>query len=150
MSKEDCKATKKSKKDAPDLTRRAIILGGAGLIAGSLLGCGTSNEKNSGNPYVGVDGRDYTIQPPTGQVQEISLEARLTEIEIAPKSIVKAWTYDGKMPGTEIRVKEGERLRITVNNKLPEETTIHWHGQFQRGTNKMGRCAGRNAGSDCP
>lgn len=137
MSKEKYKAAKKYKRDEPDLTRRAVILGGAGLLVGGLLGCGASNEKTSGNLNIGVDGRDYTVQPPTGQAKEISLEVRQTEIEIAPKKIIKAWTYDGKMPGTEIRVREGERLRVTVNNKLPAETTIHWHGQFQRGTNKM-------------
>ena len=32
------------------------------------------------------------------------------------------------MPGPEIRVRQGERLRITVENRLAEETTVHWHG----------------------
>ncbi len=129
---------KQGRKNEVDLTRRAIIIGGVGLLGGTLLGCGGSSNTNpSGNPNIGVDGRDYTIQPPTGQAKEIRLEAISTEVEIAPNKIVKAWTYDGKLPGTEIRVKEGERVRITVSNKLPEETTVHWHGQFQRGTNKM-------------
>jgi multicopper oxidase len=36
--------------------------------------------------------------------------------------------YNGQFPGPEIRVTEGERLRVTVENGLPEPTTIHWHG----------------------
>ena len=31
-------------------------------------------------------------------------------------------------PGPELRVREGERLRVTLDNQLPEPTTIHWHG----------------------
>ena len=32
------------------------------------------------------------------------------------------------MPGPEIRVRQGERLRVAVRNGLTEETTVHWHG----------------------
>jgi len=36
--------------------------------------------------------------------------------------------YNGRIPGPEIRVREGERLRVTLKNSLREPTTIHWHG----------------------
>lgn len=39
-----------------------------------------------------------------------------------------AWTYNGQVPGPEIRVKEGDLVRVTLKNYLPEPTTIHWHG----------------------
>ena len=38
------------------------------------------------------------------------------------------WSYNGKVPGPEIRVRQGERLRVAVQNRLNEETTVHWHG----------------------
>jgi FtsP/CotA-like multicopper oxidase with cupredoxin domain len=38
------------------------------------------------------------------------------------------WTYNGSIPGPEIRVKQGDRLRVTLTNRLPVSTTIHWHG----------------------
>jgi FtsP/CotA-like multicopper oxidase with cupredoxin domain len=38
------------------------------------------------------------------------------------------WSYNGAVPGPEIRLRQGERLRITVENQLAEETTVHWHG----------------------
>src|SRR6267378_2121146 len=38
------------------------------------------------------------------------------------------WTYDGTVPGPELRVRQGEPLRVVVENKLGEDTTVHWHG----------------------
>jgi FtsP/CotA-like multicopper oxidase with cupredoxin domain len=38
------------------------------------------------------------------------------------------WAYNGVVPGPEIRVRQGDRLRIFVENRLSEETTVHWHG----------------------
>jgi FtsP/CotA-like multicopper oxidase with cupredoxin domain len=43
-----------------------------------------------------------------------------------PKTPV--WAYNGTVPGPEIRVRQGERLRVRVDNGLAEETTVHWHG----------------------
>ena len=38
------------------------------------------------------------------------------------------WTYNGAVPGPELRYRQGERLRIEVENGLGTETTVHWHG----------------------
>jgi FtsP/CotA-like multicopper oxidase with cupredoxin domain len=38
------------------------------------------------------------------------------------------WAYNDKVPGPGIRVRQGEHLRITVENQLAEQTTVHWHG----------------------
>src|SRR6185503_14462869 len=38
------------------------------------------------------------------------------------------WAYDGKAPGPELRVKRGEIMRVHVENRLSEDTTVHWHG----------------------
>jgi FtsP/CotA-like multicopper oxidase with cupredoxin domain len=38
------------------------------------------------------------------------------------------WAYDSRIPGPEIRVRQGEPVRIVVENKLDEGTTVHWHG----------------------
>ena len=42
--------------------------------------------------------------------------------------MVEAWTYTGQYPGPEIRVTEGQSVRVNVPNELPEGTTVHWHG----------------------
>src|SRR5690349_18511733 len=39
-----------------------------------------------------------------------------------------AWCYDGSVPGPEIRLRQGERVRVVLDNRLPQDTTVHWHG----------------------
>ncbi len=39
------------------------------------------------------------------------------------------WGYNGQSPGPTIEVVEGDRVRIFVTNRLPEHTSVHWHGQ---------------------
>ncbi|CTQ53021.1 Multicopper oxidase mco [Roseibium album] len=38
------------------------------------------------------------------------------------------WLYNGQVPGPEIRVKQGERVKVRFTNKLDEATSVHWHG----------------------
>jgi plastocyanin/uncharacterized cupredoxin-like copper-binding protein len=61
-------------------------------------------------------------------LREFTLTAEEIAWEIMPGTTVPAWTYNGQMPGPEIRVREGDRVRITLRNELPVGTTIHWHG----------------------
>ena len=42
--------------------------------------------------------------------------------------VVRTWAYTDRLPGNEIRIRKGQRLRAAVSNKLPAETSIHWHG----------------------
>jgi plastocyanin len=61
-------------------------------------------------------------------LREFTLTAEEIDWEILPGTTVRAWAYNGQVPGPEIRVREGDRVRITLRNKLPVGTTIHWHG----------------------
>lgn len=67
----------------------------------------------------------YTVQD---GVWVFTLEAKPVLWEILPGTRVTAWTYNGAVPGPEIRVPYGQRVRIVVTNSLPDETTVHWHG----------------------
>lgn len=58
----------------------------------------------------------------------IHLEARETTWELAPGKTIKAMAYNDRVPGPELRVQEGERVRVVLKNSLREPTTIHWHG----------------------
>jgi FtsP/CotA-like multicopper oxidase with cupredoxin domain len=65
---------------------------------------------------------------PAPDVVEIELEARETEVELAPARRVSMWTYNGMLPGPQIEANAGDTVRIRFKNSLPEATTIHWHG----------------------
>lgn len=47
---------------------------------------------------------------------------------MGPAKVVDVWGYNGSMPGPTIEVNEGDRVRVIFHNKLPEPTTVHWHG----------------------
>src|SRR4030095_5738317 len=38
------------------------------------------------------------------------------------------WGYNGAVPGPVLRYPQGARVRVAVQNRLPQETTVHWHG----------------------
>lgn len=48
--------------------------------------------------------------------------------EFAPGLRVRCWGYNGQTPGPVIEAVEGDRVRIFVTNRLPEVTSVHWHG----------------------
>jgi FtsP/CotA-like multicopper oxidase with cupredoxin domain len=60
--------------------------------------------------------------------REFTFTAAPTRWEISPGVTVSAYAYNGTLPGPEVHVREGDLLRITLVNRLPEPTTIHWHG----------------------
>src|SRR3989338_6744713 len=74
---------------------------------------------------LGVSGA--AAQTPKG-AKEFTLTATEVPLTLASGKLVKAWVYNGQVPGPEIRVREGERVRITFKNELPVASSIHWHG----------------------
>ena len=48
--------------------------------------------------------------------------------KISPFKTITAWGYNGSVPGPTIEVTQGDRVRIILENRLPESTTMHWHG----------------------
>jgi FtsP/CotA-like multicopper oxidase with cupredoxin domain/plastocyanin len=69
-----------------------------------------------------------TAMAPGGQIREFHLEAKPAKWEITPGIVTDSWTYNGQVPGPELRVREGDLVRVIVTNHLPVPTTIHWHG----------------------
>lgn len=67
----------------------------------------------------------------------VAAPARTLRLRAAPATVrlvpephpeTEVWAYDGAVPGPELRFRQGERLRVVVENALPQETTVHWHG----------------------
>src|SRR5919109_2942892 len=63
-----------------------------------------------------------------GDWKEFHLVAEPVVRQMAPGMKAHLWGYNGQSPGPTIECVEGDKLRIFVTNRLPEHTTIHWHG----------------------
>ena len=63
-----------------------------------------------------------------GDVKVFHLIAEPVKRQFAPGLVVNCWGYNGQSPGPTIEAVEGDKVRILVTNKLPEPTTVHWHG----------------------
>ena len=79
------------------------------------------------NPVVTLNGWTLPWRMKDGW-KEFHLVAEPVRRQIAPGMTAHLWGYNGQSPGPTIECVEGDRLRIFVTNKLPEHTTIHWHG----------------------
>lgn len=71
----------------------------------------------------------FAASPPSA-TREFALTAAPARAPLVGGGVADTavWAYDGKVPGPEIRVRQGDRLRIRAANRLAEDTTIHWHG----------------------
>lgn len=61
-------------------------------------------------------------------VKKFELTAAVTDWEVSPGKVVKAWTYNGMVPGPWLKVDPGDSIEVALTNKLPISTDIHWHG----------------------
>jgi len=123
-------------------TRRELLFSTAiGLLGLGLLRNGRAQEpaptaatdaeptqRNSAYiPVQTLNGRRLPFKMKNG-VKEFHLIAEEVEHEFAPGCTAKCWGYNGTTPGPTIEAVEGDRVRILVTNRLPEHTSIHWHG----------------------
>ena len=61
-------------------------------------------------------------------VKEFHLIAEVVQTELMPGRPMTAWGFNGSIPGPTIEVNQGDRVRVIVENRLPEMTAMHWHG----------------------
>lgn len=68
------------------------------------------------------------VPPPVGRTEpalvKVALETKEVVAEMAPGVFVNYWTFDGKIPGPFIRVREGDTVELTLHNN---ETSLHHH-----------------------
>lgn len=95
-------------------------------------------------PYVPVETLNGVTLPWKMEkgVKVFHLVAEEGDCEFAPGMIVKCWGYNGVTPGPTIEAVQGDRVRFLVTNKLPERTSVHWHGMLL--PNGMDGVAGLN------
>jgi multicopper oxidase len=113
----------------PTINRRTLLQAGLGVASATVLGACSGNTK-SADAFVAPDGdevRAAESKRPTGPVRNVRLTATVGSVDLGG-TVVTTWSYGGVIPGAPIRVKAGETLRATVDNQLPTDTTVHWHG----------------------
>ncbi|WP_019392561.1 multicopper oxidase family protein [Priestia filamentosa] len=60
--------------------------------------------------------------------KEFTLTAKESTHDFGNGTTLPVWTYDGSVPGSQIRVKQGDKVKVNLKNELSEPVTIHWHG----------------------
>ena len=63
----------------------------------------------------------------TGRVVSAVLDAVQGPVDLGGIT-VRTWSYQGEIPGPEIRVRKGDTVQAVLANRLPDPTTVHWHG----------------------
>ncbi len=75
-------------------------------------------------------GKGNQLLPPRmeGKIKIFDLTAKKVQWETSPGTFVEAWSYNEQVPGPQIRVRQGDRVRVNLHNELEESTAIHFHG----------------------
>lgn len=94
-----------------NLTRRSVLLGGSAGVALASF------------PFLHAHARSASIKQ-----FDIHAAKGVAQLAPLPNPKTDVWSFNGALPGPEIRARQGDRLRVDVQNGLGEETTIHWHG----------------------
>jgi FtsP/CotA-like multicopper oxidase with cupredoxin domain len=98
-----------SERNDMGIDRRALLTGAASLAAASSIPRGA---------HAATPVKELELVAAPGRSSLVGPKYPATDV----------WCYSGRVPGPEIRVRQGEPVRIIVENKLNEETTVHWHG----------------------
>ena len=134
------------------MVSRRSLLSGAGAVTAAVAAASVSRVALAALPEPVIQTRPDTMAPllpGTGRpykpvvtlngwtlpwrmnqgVKEFHLVAEPVVREMTPGFKAHLWGYNGQSPGPTIEVVEGDRVRIFVTNRLPEVTSVHWHGQ---------------------
>jgi multicopper oxidase len=109
------------------LSRRSF-LAGAGLVATGVAleawGPDQLGVLRSSMPAGRDASQPLAVGVPDGAVR---LVAAPDVVDLGGRS-AKTWTFNGSVPGPELRLGAGQLLRVEFENRLPAPTSIHWHG----------------------
>ena len=117
------------------VSRRAVVA--TGLLGTAGIGATGYAMTRYLRDETAPDSRAYPERSYGDPDREFRLTASVGGIDVGDDDTVETWLYNGQYPGPELRVKEGERVRITVENDLDEATSVHWHGMSLPDANGM-------------
>jgi len=128
------------------LRRRNFFRSAAGAVAGA-LGLGWAGRADAQHSHGAAPSKGRMRTTPAGRaipvttldlpklpwqmdggVKVFRLVAEVVRTEFVPGQAFDLWGYNGSCPGPTIEVTEGDRVRVLFENRLPEPTTVHWHG----------------------
>lgn len=123
-------------KSRRDFLARVMGLSAGFAAAPSLLGNEgrksptKATTENARGPIVPIETPDIPHLPWTmvDGAKEFHLVAEPVKRRLIPGRDMQVWGYNGSCPGPIIEVNQGDRVRIVLENRLPESTSIHWHG----------------------
>jgi len=122
------------------------LLAGAGIFASAKVLSAQETQMSRDRPGMKMKAKQERVHQPgsavvvqtpdvahlpyrmDGNTKEFHLVAEPVKQEIVPGRVVDLWGYNGTAPGPTIQVNQGDRVRIIVDNHLPEATSMHWHG----------------------
>jgi FtsP/CotA-like multicopper oxidase with cupredoxin domain len=115
------------------IDRRSFLRGGVAAAALSAAGCSSPRPAavaagliGPGSPQVAAAAA-LAARRGTGRVVPAVLEAAAGPVDLGGVT-VHTWSYGGEIPGPEIRLRRGDMVRAVLANRLPQDTTVHWHG----------------------
>ena len=109
------------------ISRRSVLLGGLGAAAAAgLSGC-SAHSGPTGHASRTFGSPTPISASPGQKVVTKTLTAKPVTLDLGGRE-VSTWAYADAAPGPLVRATAGDFLRVTLDNQLPAETTIHWHG----------------------
>src|SRR5438552_3521442 len=121
------------------IDRRSFLRGGlaATALGGVATACTTSSSSSPAAPagssggLIGPHGMQVSVaegaRQGTGRVVSAMLDAAPGMVDLGGVT-VNTWSYQGAIPGPEIRARTGDIVEAMLMNRLPGATTVHWHG----------------------
>jgi multicopper oxidase len=116
------------------LTRRGFLVTAGVVAAGGATAAVLARTTGGERALEKIGPTDGLIGALERQRRRAGAGVKEIELHPLPGSValgnetVNSWSYDGLIPGSEVRLSAGDVLRATVRNGLPDPTTIHWHG----------------------
>lgn len=98
------------------------------LIAACSVTTNITNDHKNMNDKKTLQTETATTPLKVEKGPEVTLIAKEEKQKLSNGVIVPVWTFNGSSPGSEIRVKKGEKVKVTLKNELSAPVSIHWHG----------------------
>ncbi|WP_274911606.1 multicopper oxidase family protein [Streptomyces sp. WZ-12] len=115
------------------LNRRSVLLAGLGAAGAGLLAACSDAPRAAGPTLLSpsapaVAEAEKKRRRTGGKERRVRLTATAGTVDLGADKTVRTWSFDGQLPGKEIRLTAGDTLVADLANHLPTSTSVHWHG----------------------